>query len=133
MNILLQTDLGEISVDKKFFAQKIMSVLMQFRWKGKFMPANNSSKLLSEENKPSIEAFADVLEVSQTTDGISLSIPIIADFGMPLRSSTAEFIRDVYLEFGKMKVPIIKITVHIVGVKSKQVAPRNIKFTVNRK
>lgn len=133
MNVSVQTDLGEIFVDKKFFAQKIMSVLMQIRWRGRFMPANNKSKLLSEENKPSIEAFADVLELSQYTDGISISIPIIADFGMPLRSSTSEFIKDLYLEFGKMKLPIIKITVHIVGVKSKQVAPRNIKFTVNRK
>lgn len=133
MNITVETELGEISVDKKFFAQKIMSVLMQIRWRGRFMPANSKSKLLSEENKPSFESFADVLELSKINDGIYISIPLIADFGMPLRSNASDLIRDIYIEFGKMKMPITKLTLHIVGVKSKQIAPRNIKFTVNRK
>lgn len=133
MNITVETELGEIFVDKKYFAQKIMSVLMQIRWRGKFLPANNRPKLLSEDKKPSFESFADVLELSKFDDGIHIAIPLIADFGMPLRSNTSDLIRDIYLEFGKMKMPITKITVHIVGVKSKQVAPRNIKFTVNRK
>ncbi len=133
MNITVETELGEISVDKKYFAQKIMSVLMQIRWRGKFLPANNRPKLLSEDKKPSFESFADVLELSKIDDGIHIVIPLIADFGMPLRSNTSDLIRDIYLEFGKMKMSITKITVHIVGVKSKQVAPRNIKFTVNRK
>lgn len=133
MNITIQTDLGEISVEKNYFAQKILSVLMQVRWRGRFYPANYKSKLLVEENKPSLEAFSDVLEVSEINNGIYLSIPLIADFGMPLKSNTSDLIKDIFLEFGKMDMPIKKITVHIVGVKSKHVAPRNIKFTVNRK
>ena len=133
MNITIQTDLGEISVEKNYFAQKILSVLMQVRWRGKFYHANYKSKLLVEENKPSLVAFSDVLEVSEINNGIYLSIPLIADFGMPLKSNTSDLIKDIFLEFGKMDMPIKKITVHIVGVKSKHVAPRNIKFTVNRK
>ena len=133
MNITIQTDLGEISVEKNYFAQKILSVLMQVRWRGKFFLANYRSKRLSEENKPSLDAFADVLEVSEFDDGICLLIPLIAEFGMPLKSNTSDLIKDIFWEFGKMNTPIKKITVHIVGVKSKYVAPRNIKFTVNRK
>ncbi|MDD7513001.1 MAG: hypothetical protein PUK14_03850 [Clostridiales bacterium] len=133
MNITIQTDLGEISVEKNYFAQKILSVLMQVRWRGRFYHANYKSKLLVEENKPSLVAFSDVLEVSEINNGIYLSIPLIADFGMPLKSNTSDLIKDIFLEFGKMDMPIKKITVHIVGVKSKHVAPRNIKFTVNRK
>lgn len=133
MNITIQTDLGEISVEKNYFAQKILSVLMQVRWRGKFFPANYRSKRLSEENKPSLDSFADVLEVSEFDDGICLLIPLIAEFGMPLKSNTSDLIKDIFWEFGKMNVPIKKITIHIVGVKSKSVAPRNLKFTVNRR
>lgn len=133
MNITIQTDLGEISVEKNYFAQKILSVLTQVRWRGKFFPANYRSKRLSEENKPSLYAFSEVLEVSEINNGIYLLIPLIADFGMPLKSNTSDLIKDIFGEFGKMNMPIKKITVHIVGVKSKHVAPRNIKFTVNRK
>ena len=133
MSIIMQTDLGEISVEKNYFAQKILSVLMQVRWREKFFLANYRSKRLSEENKPSLDAFSDVLDVSEINNGIYLLIPLIADFGMPLKSNTSDLIKDIFLEFGKMNMPIKKITVHIVGVKSKYVAPRNIKFTVNRK
>lgn len=65
MNITIQTDLGEISVEKNYFAQKILSVLMQVRWRGRFYPANYKSKLLVEENKPSLDAFSDVLEIGR--------------------------------------------------------------------
>ena len=133
MNIIIQTDLGEISVEKNYFAQRILSVLMQVRWRERFFPANYRSKRLPEENKPSLDAFSDVLEVSENNNGIYLLIPLIADFGMPLKSNTSDLIKDIFLEFGKMNVPIKKITVHIFGVKSKHIAPRNIKFTVNRK
>lgn len=133
MNITIPTDLGEISVEKNYFAQKIISVLMQVRWRGRFFPANYRSKRFSEEDKQYFEAFTDALEVSIIDDGIALLIPLLADFGMPLKSNTSNLIKDIYLEFGKMNVPIKKITIHIVGVKSKHVAPRNLKFTINRK
>lgn len=132
MSIIHQTEIGEIVVDNTFFAEKIAAVIMQIHWKGKFIPATQKGKPLWEDGKFSIDDFADTIEIIQDEKGFTLTVPVIAEFGLPLKINSEQLIKAIFEEFGELSIPLIKVIIHLVGVKSRLVAKRDIYFSAEK-
>ncbi len=132
MSIIHQTEIGEVVVDKTFFAEKVAAVIMQMRWRGKFIPATPKGKLLWEDGKFSLEGFSDAIEIIQEGRGFSLIIPMVAEFGIPLRANNRQLIEEIFEEFGDLCIPLTQVSIHLVGVKSKLVAKRDIYFSIEK-
>lgn len=132
MSIIHQTEIGEILVGKTFFAEKIAAVIMQMRWRGKILPATPKGKPLWEDGRFSIEGFSDAIEVTQEGNGFELTIPVVAEFGIPLKANNKQLMEEIFEEFGNLSIPLTKVCIHLVGVKSKQIAKRDIYYSMEK-
>ncbi|XVG95099.1 hypothetical protein ACGCUQ_03260 [Eubacteriales bacterium KG127] len=129
MDLMIENKRGEIVVDKDVFAQKIILVLCQLRWRGKFWLVNSKNKIIVENGHYDFQVFSDSLILDENKNGITVELPIIVEFGIPLRYTIGDLIDEIYHEFSIMSRPVSKITINIVGVKSKLVASRDLKFS----
>lgn len=129
MDLMIENKRGEIVVDKDVFAQKIILVLFQLRWRGKFWLVNSKNKIIVENGHYDFQVFSDSLILDENKNGITVELPIIVEFGIPLRYTIGDLIDEIYHEFSIMSRPVSKITINIVGVKSKLVASRDLKFS----
>lgn len=129
MDLILENRRGEIVVDKAVFAEKIILVLCQLRWRGKFWLVNSKNKIILENGHYDFQAFSESLVLGENKNGVTIELPIIVEFGIPLRDTMGDLIEEIYHEFSNMSRPVSKITISIVGIKSKLVASRDLKFS----
>lgn len=129
MTISKETELGTISVSNVLFAQIIIESFKQEACRGRVWPATKKGRLLSSGAKVNISEFASCIEVEAGSerDRLDLEFPVVVKFGTSIRSLTdaiADYVAESLQEKTGKKPSQIKIK--IAGVKSRQVARRNL-------
>ena len=129
MTLSRETELGTISVSNILFAQIIADSFQQASCRNKVWPSTKKGRQIGSDAKFSISDFAGNIEVEPSFDGDSVDIEfsVIVKFGTSIRKLTdavADYIADTIYQKQKKKPNQIKI--RIAGVKSRQVARRNL-------
>lgn len=129
MTLSKETKLGTITVSNVLFAQVIAESFVAESLKDKVWPATKKGRQIGNDAKFSLSEFAGHIDVCASEDGnsIDLEFSIIIKFGTSIRNLTdtmADYIADTIYEKQGKKPHQIKIKV--AGVKSKQIARRNL-------
>lgn len=129
MALTRETDLGTISVSNLFFAQIIAASFKEEACKGKVWPATKKGRQIGSPAKFNLSEFANAIEVeSDETQGrMKIECSIIVKFGTSIRT-ICDAIADYTAEMVEKKhgSKPYQITIHVAGVKSKQIAKRNL-------
>lgn len=129
MALTRETNLGTISVSNLFFAQIIAGSFKLETCKGKVWPATKKGRQIGSPAKFNLSEFASAISVEQSEHQgrMNIECSIIVKFGTSI-STICETIADHTAEMVKQRhgdMPY-KITIHVTGVKSKQIAKRNL-------
>ncbi len=134
MTISRETDLGTISVSNAIFAQIILDAFEQESCRGKVWPATKRGRQIGGDQLPSAADYGGYIEAEHSFDGttIDLEFSIIIRFGTSIRRITdaiGDYIAGViYEKHGKYPG---QIRIRIAGVRSRQVARRNLEVIKN--
>ena len=129
MTLSRETELGTISVSNIIFAQLIAEAFNKDACKGRIWPATRRGRQIGSDQKFSISDFASCIEVEYSDDGENIDIvfSVIVRFGTSIRSLTnalADYVADAICQRQGRKPNQIRI--RITGVRSRQVARRNL-------
>lgn len=129
MALTRETDLGTISIANLFFAQVIAASFKLDACKGRVWPATKKGRQIGSPAKLNLSEFANAIEVEESEQQGRMNIycSIIVKFGTSI-STVCEEIADYTAEMIEKKHGgrPYKITIHVAGVKSKQIARRNL-------
>ena len=129
MALTRETNLGTISVSNLLFAQIIADSFKLDVCKGKVWPATKKGRQIGTDLKFKLSDFASAIEVEENAehDGIELTFSLIVKFGTSIRAVSEAIIDDVAeaIEQKHGKKPY-RIKIRVAGVKSKQIAKRNL-------
>lgn len=125
-----ENSIGSIKLDDYIFAQLIRTAV--HRTDGKALFASEKGKLLGGQGlNPSIGDVASSIKVTETEGHYELEFYIIMSFGASISQTTADILDYIEYELaGLLPDKGGKITLRIVGVKSKKIAQRDL--TVER-
>jgi len=132
MALTRETDLGTITVSNLLFAQVIADSFKTDTCKGKVWPATKKGKQIGSDMKFNLSEFANVIEVEEMEDSgrINLEFSVIVKFGTSIRTICEAICDDVAQSIGqKHGNKPAQIKVRVAGVKSKQIAKRNVEVT----
>ncbi len=129
MTLSRENELGTISVSNIFFAQIIADSFNQESCANKVWPATKKGRQIGSDAKFSISDFAGAIEIEPSLNGdnVDIEFSIIVKFGTSIRSLTdvlSDYIADTILQKQNKRPNQIKI--RITGVKSRQIARRNL-------
>ncbi len=129
MTLSRETELGTISISNLLFAQVIAESFRIEACKGKVWPAAKKGRQIGSEKKFNLSEFANAIEIEESPyDGrIDIEFSIIIKFGVSISGvceAAANYIANRIEEKQGKKPHQIKIKV--TGVKSKQIAKRNL-------
>lgn len=117
--------IGEISVSNNIFAQIIRDSFKLCE--GRVWPATKKCKQIGTDNKFSLTDFSSTIESLETGEGIELKFYVIIKFGASIKEITDKLTNYI---FQNVKTTIgeypYKVTISVVGVKSKQIAKRDV-------
>ena len=122
------TDMGVMKINRLIFGRLVLDALASAG--GKAFPASEKGKLLAGigGSRPAAGEIADNLVVKEEADGsLLLKLYIIMSFGSSIQLATGQILDSLE---GDLK-PMFpgqsgRIVLKITGVKSKQIAPRDI-------
>ena len=129
MTLSRETELGTITISNLLFAQIIADSFKIESCLGKVWPSTKKGRQIGSDTKYNISEFANNIEVERSLYGESVDIEfnIIVKFGTSIRNITddiSDYIADViYQKQGKKPN---QIRIRIAGVKSRQMARRNL-------
>ena len=125
MSLSKTTTLGKIIINPSVISREVRAAATPVKEKMFF--ATNKGKLVAPPNKISSGELASNLIVEETEDKINITLYIIMSFGSSIKNVT-ETIFDGLEDTLKTLFPTKDglITIKIVGVKSKNIAPRDI-------
>lgn len=129
MTLSKETKLGTISVSDVLFAQIIGECFTREYCKDRVWPATKRGRQIGSDAKFNVAEFANHIEVCHSTDEIHLNLEfsVIVKFGTSIRKicdRMADTIADeIKQKTGKKP---FQIKIRIAGVKSKQIAKRNL-------
>ena len=129
MTVSKETELGAITISNLLFAQIIADSFRAESCLGKVWPSTKKGRQIGSDTKYNIAEFANNIEVEPSLDGNSVDIEfsIIIKFGAGIRSITdalSDSVAEAVCKKQGRKPNQIKI--RIAGVKSRQVARRNL-------
>lgn len=129
MTVSKETNLGTITVSNLLFAQIIAESFRLEPCEGRVWPATKRGKQIGSDQKFSLSEFAGCIEAVASFNGESadLSFSIIVKFGVSIRRITdviGDYVAERVCE--KLGKKPSQITIRIAGVKSRQVARRNL-------
>lgn len=129
MTLARETELGTITVSNLLFAQIIADSFKLDACKGKVWPSTKKGKQIGSDMKFNLSEFASAIEVEERAeeDNIELEFHVIVKFGTSIRTVCEAIADDVAASIEKKqgKKPS-QIKIHVAGVKSKQIAKRNL-------
>lgn len=129
MALSRETNLGTISVSNLFFAQIIAGSFKLDECKGKVWPATKKGRQIGSPAKFNLSEFANAIEVepAQQEGRMNIECSVIIKFGASIRG-ICDTIADYTAQMVEKKHggKPYKITIHVAGVKSKQIAKRNL-------
>ena len=129
MTLSRETELGTITVSNLLFAQIIADSFKLDGCKGKVWPSTKKGKQIGGDMKFNLSEFANTIEIEELQNGerLSLEFHVIVKFGTSI-STVCENIADgiaASIEEKHGKKPG-QIKIRVTGVKSKQIAKRNL-------
>lgn len=129
MTLARETELGTITVSNLLFAQIIADSFKLDSCRGKVWPATKKGRQIGSDMKFNLSDFAGAIEVEESNEGESfdLEFSVIVKFGTSI-SSVCEAVADevaTSIEQKHGKKPN-QIKIRVAGVKSKQIAKRNL-------
>ncbi len=129
MTISKTTELGTITVSNLIFAQIIEKSFQQKHCRGRVWPATSKGRQIGNEQKFSLSDFAHEINVepSENGDGFELEFSIIIRFGTSIKLVTgiiSDYIAET-IEKKQGRKPD-RIIIKIAGMKSRQIAKRNL-------
>ena len=129
MTLSRETELGTITVSNLLFAQIIADSFKLEGCKGKIWPATKKGKQVGSDMKFNLSEFANTIEIEEIQDGetMNLEFHVIVKFGTSISTicgNIADYIAMSIEQKHGRKPGQIKI--HVTGVKSKQIAKRNL-------
>jgi len=129
MTLSKETELGTISVSNLLFAQIIADSFKLDGCKGKVWPSTKKGKQIGSDMKFNLSEFANTIEIEETPDGESMNLEffVIVKFGTSIRTVCETIVDNVAesIEQKHGKKPGT-VKIHVTGVKSKQIAKRNL-------
>ena len=132
MALTRENDLGTISVSNLFFAQMIAGSFKTDVCKGKVWPSTKKGRQIGSPAKFNLSEFANAITVEPSghPGRVNIECSVIVKFGTSI-SAICEAIADYTAETIEKKQigKLYKITIHVAGVKSKQIAKRNLEVT----
>lgn len=129
MTLSRETELGTITVSNLLFAQIVADSFKLEGCRGKIWPATKKGKQIGSDMKFNLSEFANTIEVEEVPDDnrFDLEFHVIVKFGTSIRT-VCEAVADevaASIERKHGKKPR-QIKIRVTGVKSKQVAKRNV-------
>lgn len=127
MAIERKNDLGTVKLDDYIFAQLIQTGLSKCG--GKAFHASEKGKLLGNQGiKSGIGDIASNIKISEDDSKYILEFCIVTLFGASISETTQEILDYIEYEMkGLFPEKGGRLILRIVGIKSKRIAPRNIK------
>lgn len=134
MTISRETELGTISISNAIFAQIILDAFDQESCRGKVWPSTKRGRQVGGDQMPSAADYGWHIDVERSFDGtsIDLEFPIIIRFGTSIRRITdalGDYVAGVIYE--KQGRWPNQIKIRIAGVRSRQIARRNLEVIKN--
>ena len=134
MTLSKETRLGTITISELLFAQIIADGFKLEGCKGKVWPATKKGRQIGSDSKFNLSDFASAIEVEESADGnnLDLTFNIIVKFGASI-STIGDTLADEIaksIEEKQGKKPN-QIKIRVVGVKSKQIAKRDVEVVKN--
>ena len=129
MTLSRETELGTITISNMLFAQIIADSFKEESCLGKVWPSTKKGRQIGNDGKYNLSEFAGNIEVERSFEGNSVDIEfnIIVKFGTSIANITndiSDYVADtIYKKQGKKPN---QIKIRIAGVKSRQVARRNL-------
>ena len=129
MTLSRETELGTITISNLLFAQVIADSFQADGCQGKVWPSTKKGRQIGSDGKFNISEFANNIEVEQEFEGdrVDIEFSIIVKFGTSIRNITddiSDYVAEtIYQKQGKKPN---QIKIRIAGVKSRQVARRNL-------
>ena len=129
MALRRETEIGTISVANLFFAQTIADSFKLEPCKGRVWPATKKGRQIGNTAKFNLSEFANNIEVqeSEQKGRMNIEFHIIVKFGTSI-SSLCELIADHTADLVQQRHGSRphQIKIRVSGVKSKQIAKRNL-------
>lgn len=129
MSLYKDTELGRIRISSVLFTQLIINSLRQQDCVGKVWPATKKGKLIGNEIKYNVSEIAQHVSVVQNEEGNieEIAFCLIVKFGTSIKKVTAaiadQLAEYIFEEFGQRPD---RIVIKISGIKSKQIAKRDL-------
>ena len=125
MALTKTTSLGTVTINPSVLAREVRAAAVPVKEKMFF--ATSRGKLLAGPQKISSADLSANMTIEETDEDINLTFYIIMSFGSSIKNVTETILDDIEKSF-KTLFPTKggNITIKIVGVKSKKIAPRNI-------
>ncbi len=128
MSLRRKTDLGTIILNTSVISREILSATAKVN--DSLFLATEKCKVLGSPKKVGSGELSGNIEISETEGKFNLTFYVVMNFGSSIKSVT-ENVLDSLEESFKSMFPSQggQITIKIVGVKSKKIAPRDIEVT----
>ncbi|MGF6375500.1 putative alkaline shock family protein YloU [Clostridiales Family XIII bacterium PM5-7] len=129
MALSKETALGKISISNTIFAGLILDSFHQEACEGKVWASTKKGKQIDIYNKGAMNEFSSTIEIDADEDGenIEIEFSIIVKFGTSIKKITDYLSDDIAAkmlqQYGKKP---IQVKIRIAGVKSRQIARRNL-------
>lgn len=129
MTLSRETDLGTITISNVFFAQIIADSFKTESCMAKVWPSTKKGRQIGSDGKFNISEFANNIEVEESLEGdtVDIGFSVIIKFGTSI-SVICDALSDAIAEtiYTKQGKRPNQIKIRIAGVKSRQVARRNL-------
>lgn len=127
MSLHRENRLGIISISNNIFAAVIRDGMLIPDCRGRVWPATKKGKQIGNDAKVNLNDFGSSIEVEDDEDGpMKIKFSIIIKFGSSISgitSSLSDYIAEAVGVITDKKT--LQITIHVSGVKSRQIAKRN--------
>lgn len=131
MTLSKNTELGQITVSDQIFADMLIDAAKSDECEGKVWPSTKRGKIIPENGRSYPADVASVIDVSKGADGESeyllLDIYVVIKFGAGIKKVVEDLCSHIAGTIMERQGAIpVHINVHVTGVKSKQVARRDL-------
>lgn len=129
MTYMKDTGLGEIKISDQVIARIILGAMSEAEITDCIWPATVHGRRLGHLTRAVDSEFASNIECGYSEkEGFTVEFSVIVKFGISIRKTTRKLADMIHDDTGyALGISPEKITINIVGVKSKNTAKRNIK------
>lgn len=126
--MLKENSIGQIKINKTLFARTIYNAICLTN--DEIYMANENAKIIGTKNKKgSTNNLASKIVVLENEDTIDITFYVVFKFGTSIKSNAEIILNDIIDKLSNgFKGKNISLTMLVVGVKSKEIAKRDLVF-----